>query len=261
MNNSTIDLLLNRRSIRAFADTVVNEETLQLLKTTTLRAPTAGNQCFYSIIEVKDTAVKHELAVLCDNQIMIEKAPIVWIFLADSLKWDNFYKEAGSVEKGIQRGIQPRKLGLGDMHLSMQDAIIAAGYAQVAAEALGLGSCYIGDVIENHEKMVKLLNLKPQAMVACMLIMGYPKEGALNGRQTKRCPNDSVFMTDSYKEMHLSDLQYAYKAQEQQFQKIEGCDNIADRYYFRKHMSPFMEEMNRSAKKMIKEWEDGKFED
>lgn len=258
--NQTLELINNRRSLRAFSDEKIPEDVLRTLKEATLRAPTAGNQMFYSIIEMTDPEKKKQLAVLCDNQAMIATAPIVWVFLADSLKWENFYKESGSVRKGEEQGIQAREIGLGEMHLCMQDAIIAAQNAVIAAESLGLGSCYIGDVIENHEKMVSLLNLKPHAMVAAMLIMGYPKTRNREGKQTCRCPVDSVFMTDGYREPHLPELSYAYAKQEEALRQarslpFDNTGNIADRYYFRKHMSPFMTEMNRSAKLMVQAWE------
>ena len=41
----------------------------------------------------------------------------------------------------------------GDLLLALADTCIAAQNAVVAAESLGIGSCYIGDVIENAEQM------------------------------------------------------------------------------------------------------------
>lgn len=260
--NPAIELITKRQSLRAFSSRAVDEATLQTLKSATLRAPTAGNQMFYSIVEVTSPEKKKELARLCDNQIMIANAPLVWVFLADCLKWENFYKEAGSVAKGLEQGIQPRKLGLGDMHLAMQDAIIAAQNCVVAAESLGLGSCYIGDVLENHEEMKTLLNLKPNVMVACMLIIGYPKnENRATSNLTPRCPADAIFMENEYIEPHLEQLEKAYKAHEEGFRAthqlpFNNTGSIADRYYFKKHMSAFMAEMNRSAELMIEEWKE-----
>ncbi|NLA97104.1 MAG: nitroreductase, partial [Spirochaetales bacterium] len=50
----TLQLLNNRRSVRAFEDRAIEPEVLTLLKETTLRAPTAGNMALYSIVEVQD---------------------------------------------------------------------------------------------------------------------------------------------------------------------------------------------------------------
>lgn len=254
-----VSLMMGRRSLRAFSDRPVDGETLGLLKEATLRAPTAGNQMFYSVIEVDDPGKKKALAVLCDNQPFIASAPLVWIFLADCQKWENFYNEGGSVARGVERGVAPRKCGLGDLRLALQDAIIAAQNAAIAAEALGLGSCFIGDVVENHEKMKALLGLKPLTAVAAMLVAGWPKNPKRNGRRTKRCPATSIFMRNSYREPHLDQLRRAYAAQEEDLRRTGGLPDgnkgtIADRYYFVKHTSAFMEEMNRSAEAMVRDW-------
>ncbi|MDD2232178.1 MAG: nitroreductase family protein [Sphaerochaetaceae bacterium] len=260
--NQTLQLIANRRSLRAFSDEPISDETLETLKEMTLRAPTAGNQMFYSIIEVTDPARKAALAELCDSQVMIATAPIVWIFLADVQKWENFYSEGGSYAKGLERGIKVPEIGLGDMHLALQDAIIAAQNAVISGEALGLGSCYIGDIVEQHEKVKALLGLTPHVMVAAMLIMGYPKSKERTGKQSKRCPASAVFMENYYKEPHLEQLKEAYKAQEQDLREKhslpdDNTGSIADRYYFKKHTSTFMAEMNRSAQTMIDEWKNG----
>ncbi len=49
--------------------------------------------------------------------------------------------------------------GLGDFGIAAQDAVIAAQNAAIAAEAVGLGTCYIGDIIENAEEVRDLLDL------------------------------------------------------------------------------------------------------
>ena len=47
--NQTIDLLLSRKSIRAFEKREVEEEVKAKILEATLRAPTAGNMMLYSI--------------------------------------------------------------------------------------------------------------------------------------------------------------------------------------------------------------------
>ena len=74
-------------------------------------------------------------------------------------------------------GKSPRRApGLGDFAIAAQDAVIAAQNAVVAAEALGLGSCYIGDIVENAEEVAELLDLPPYTMPLSMLIIGTPRK-------------------------------------------------------------------------------------
>lgn len=257
--NETLQLLQQRRSVRAFSDEKLSEEELFQMKDATLRAPTAGNMALYSVIEIKDQAKKDRLAILCDNQPMIAKAPLVWVFLADMQKWITYFDEGGSREKGEKEGLAAwRELGVGDLHLCMQDAIIAAQNAVVAAESLGIGSCYIGDIIENFEEVRDLLQLERYTIPACMLIFGKPKHKPTTA-QTPRCPHDAIFMQDSYTKPTLAQLQYAFAEHEQRRRdaKVLPFDNtgtIADHYYFLKHTSVFMKEMNRSTEAMFDHW-------
>ena len=52
--NPTLDLLMNRRTHRSFSDRPIEHIHHELIQQATLRAPTAGNMMFYSVIEVTD---------------------------------------------------------------------------------------------------------------------------------------------------------------------------------------------------------------
>ncbi len=257
--HETLQLLNNRRSVRSFEDRIIEPEAVIQLKEATLRAPTAGNMALYSIVEVHDSSKKEKLAKICDEQSMIEKAPLVWVFLADMQKWVNYFYESGAVDRAAKANLASfRKPGLGDLHLCLQDAVIAAQNAVVAAEALGIGSCYIGDVIEHFEQLRELLELKQYTIPACMLIFGYPKaKGPV--RLTPRCPQDTIFMQDRYMEPHLEQMERAYRVHEEDRRRsqslpYENTGTLADYYYLRKHTSSFMEEMNRSTTVMFDWW-------
>jgi nitroreductase len=257
--NPTLELLTTRRTHRAFTSEPISADHLDLMKEATLRAPTAGNMMFYSVIEVTDRSKKDRLAVLCDNQPMIATAPVVWLFLSDARKWVNYYHESGSVAKGLERGIRWRAPGAGDLLLAMSDALIAAQSAVIAAESLGIGSCYIGDILEQHEQIKELFDLPQYVAVATLLIFGYPKNPNPLAHGAIRCPAKTIFMSDRYAEPHLDDLKRAFGAQEEQLRQqgrlpFDNTGTIADYYYFRKHSSDFMEEMNRSSREIINDW-------
>ncbi len=257
--NSVIEQLLTRRTHRSFSKEPITKEHLHLIQEATLRSPSAGNMMFYSVIDVQDQSIKEQLAVLCDNQPMIGTAPLVWVFLADVRKWENYYHQSGSVAHGESIGVSYRRPGAGDLLLAYNDALIAAQSAVVAADSLGIGSCYIGDILENFEQVSQLLELPQYTAVATMLIFGYPKNPNPLPQPSLRCPSDAIFMKDKYKEPTLSDVEYAFKEQEQRLRDqqrlpFENSGTISDYYYFRKHTSDFMREMNRSAQKIIEFW-------
>jgi nitroreductase len=148
--NPTMEVLLNRKSVRAYEDRPIEPEIKAQILQATLRAPTAGNLILYSIIDVTDQHLKNRLAITCDNQPFIARAPMVWIFLADYQRWYDYFI-ASDVASVCQQNNQPmRTPEEGDLFIACCDALIAAQNAVIAAESFGLGSCYIGDIIEQY---------------------------------------------------------------------------------------------------------------
>ena len=148
--NPILQSLYARKSVRAFEDRPIPEELKQQILEAAVQTPTAGNQQLYTILDITDPLLKQALSITCDHQPFIAKAPMVLIFCADCKKWLDAYREAGCT---------PRAPGAGDLLLAVTDAAIAAQNAVVAAESLGIGSCYIGDVMENCERQRELLHL------------------------------------------------------------------------------------------------------
>ena len=138
--NKTIQELFDRKSVRVFEAREITAEDKRLILEAATMAPTAGNQQLYTILDITDQELKEKLVVTCDNQPFIASAKMVLIFCADCQKWYDGFKAAGC---------EPRLPGVGDMLLAVSDANIAAQNAVTAAESLGIGSCYIGDIMEN----------------------------------------------------------------------------------------------------------------
>ena len=205
IDNPIIQSLMNRRSIRAYADTPVEPEKRQAIIDAARRAPTAGNMQMYSILEITDQELKEKLAVSCDNQPFIAKAPLVLIFLADYHKSYQLFKASGAEEFCARKGLNFRKPGLSELFLGMNDALIAAQNSVVAAEALGLGSCYIGDIMEKWEYHQEILNLPDLVFPVTMLCYGYPKGAPVgSGRGiTSRHNQEFVLFENHYR--HFSD--------------------------------------------------------
>ena len=81
--NETLKVIENRCSTRNYSATPISEEEKEAIIHSALRAPTAGNLMLYSIIEIADQKLKDKLAVTCDNQPFIAKAPLALLFAAD----------------------------------------------------------------------------------------------------------------------------------------------------------------------------------
>ena len=163
--NEVLCQLHDRKSVRAYEDRPVEPEIKRAVLEAAIQAPTAGNMALYTILDITDPEIKGLLAKSCDDQPFIAKAPMVLIFCADYRRWyDVFCRYVEDV----------RKPDMGDLFLAEADALIAAQNAVVAAQSLGLGSCYIGDITENYEYHKRLLKLPKYVVPAAMLCFGYP---------------------------------------------------------------------------------------
>ncbi|MDR2940709.1 MAG: nitroreductase family protein [Clostridiales bacterium] len=237
--NEIMKSIYARKSMRAFEEKEVPENIKEELINAALQAPTAGNQVLYSILEISDEGLKEKLAVTCDNQPFIAKAPLVLVFLADCRRWLDTYRFAN---------IKAREPLAGDMLLAIEDAMIAAQNTVVAAESFGLGSCYIGDILENYEQHVELLNLDKYTIPISMVLYGYPTKVQKDRQKPTRVDKKYVVFKNQYRRLSGGEHR----------DMIEGAhpsidfDSFVKAFCERKYMSGFSKEMSRSAEMYIK---------
>jgi nitroreductase len=255
--NQTMDILLNRKSVRAFEKRPVEPEIKAQILQATLRAPTAGNMMLYSIIDATDQRIKDRLAITCDNQPFIARAPMVWIFLADYQRWNDYFI-ASDVASICQQKNQPmRRPEEGDLFLACCDALIAAQNAVIAAESFGLGSCYIGDIIEQYETHKELLNLPQYVFPICMLVFGYPTQQQKDREMTTRFDQKFILFENGYHQLTPIEFDEMFAERERNMSKgkaMQGIANFGQAMYLRKFGSDFSVEMNRSARKWLRGW-------
>ncbi|MGL6119119.1 MAG: nitroreductase family protein, partial [Fusobacteriaceae bacterium] len=146
-----LKVLMERKSVRAYEEKEISREIKDKIIEASLRSATAGNMMLYSIIEVDDQILKDKLSVSCDNQPMISKAPFVLIFLADFQRWMDYLKVSDIDGYNKKNNLPEYKPDEGLLVKCINDAMIAAQTSVTAADMLGLGSCYIGDILEHHE--------------------------------------------------------------------------------------------------------------
>ena len=256
--NSTIDLLLKRKSVRAYSDQPITDAEKDAILQPALRAPTAGNMALYSIIEVADQALKDQLAETCDHQLFIAKAPLVLLFLADYQRWYDYYLAAGVEKLCQERGIALRKPQEGDLLLACCDTLIAAHTAVMAAEALGIGSCYIGDILERFEIHRDLFNLPQYVLPVTLICFGYPTPGQASRKQPPRFAPDAIIHHNQYHRLSSSELDTMMALRNAQFQvsgeRLDGIENVGQYNYVRKFSAEFSLEMTRSVRAMLQSW-------
>ena len=239
--NETIRQLNERKSIRVFEDREIGAAEKAAILNAACQAPTAGNQQLYTIIDVTDQAIKDNLVKTCDNQPFIATAKLVLIFCADCKKWYDAF---------LASGCEPRNPGVGDLMLAVSDTNIAAQNAVAAAESLGIGSCYIGDIMENCEAQRELLHLPKYVFPAAMLVFGYPTQQQKDRPKPERAAMEHIVHENSYREMDAEELEelYSPKAANRDYESWMRA------FCNRKYNSDFSREMSRSVGEYLKDF-------
>ena len=240
--NEILNSLYCRKSVRAYEDRPISDKDKQLILEAAIQAPTAGNMNLYSIMDITDQALKDKLAVTCDNQPFIAKAPLVLVFCADYYRWYQLF--CRNMDESV------RCPGEGDLLLAFADTLIAAQNTVMAAESLGIGSCYIGDIIENFEQHRALLGLPKHVVPACMVCFGYPTEQQKKRAKPPRFSAADIVMQNGYDIAKADNM-------EQMLAEREGltCEELRawiERFCRRKWNCDFSAEMTRSAREIIK---------
>lgn len=244
--NEVIRQIKARKSVRVFEDKEIDIAIKDEIINAALEAPTAGCMMLYSILDITDEELKSKLSVACDNQPFISKAPLVLIFLADFQRWYDTFEF---------NDCNPRTPGEGDILLACADALIAAQNTVVAAESFGIGSCYIGDIFENHDTIVELLNLPEYVIPATMLVFGYPTEQQKNRKKPIRFEKEYLVFENKYNRLTKQEHEEMYITRSEKT-KNNNKSVVEDIQSFckRKYMSEFSVEMTRSVSEYLKKF-------
>lgn len=237
--NEVISQLYGRKSTRVFENREICAEDQEEILNAAFAAPSAGCQQLYTVIRVTDPTLRETLAESCDHQPFIATAKMILIFCADVKKWYDAF---------VFAGCEPRKPAAGDFLLAVNDAVIAAQNAVTAAESLGIGSCYIGDIMENYEFHRKLLNLPEYVFPAAMLVFGYPTDQQKARTKPRRAPKELIVHENGYRPMEEAELQTLFSAYASQREYGEWIRAFCKR----KYNSDFSVEMSRSVNAFLK---------
>ena len=143
-----------RRSTRAYLARAVPPEMLQRILEAANLAPSAGNLQSYEIFAVTNKRKREDLARAAREQIFIAGAPVALVFAKHpALCAERYGQRAESL-------------------YSIQDATIACAFAQLAAAAQGLGSCWIGAF--DAQAVRKIVGAPRGVTPVAILPIGYP---------------------------------------------------------------------------------------
>ncbi len=146
-------VMAKRRSTRKFSDKPVETTKIDKIIAAADTAPTAGNYQGFEIFYLKSPEKKKLLVEACNNQPYVN-APVVLIFC----------KNPSRVKFDFSDYILKK--------FAIQDATLAAGYSQLAAQALGLSSIWIG--MFDEQKIMDII--ETDLVPSSVLCVGYPEQ-------------------------------------------------------------------------------------
>ena len=161
-----LDIIKSRRSVRSFQNTPVEEDKIIQLIDCARLAPSARNLQPWKFVVVTDQETLDTLSKLLDTGRFISEATLcIAVFCQDTKYF-------------------------------LEDGCAATMNILLAAESLGLGTCWIaGDKKDYREAVQKLLGAPESCRLVSLIAAGYPK-GAPGKKQKKKL--DEVICRERY---------------------------------------------------------------
>jgi nitroreductase len=153
VTNSLIETLRARKSIRRYTEQIPTNEVLHTIVRAGQQAPFAYQLCSVLLSRHRDRNPFH--------------APLLFTICVDSHRLERVM---------AQRDWRMATNDLSLLFFGIQDAALMAENMVIAAESLGLGSCFLGGAPYEAEQIIDAYRLPPRVFPLVQLAMGYPAE-------------------------------------------------------------------------------------
>ena len=180
------DVINNHRSIRAYLPDPVPDDLLQELLAAGVRASSSGNMQTYSIIVTRDLQVRQALYEPHMDQSMVLDAPVLLTFCADfhrMRRWLEIREAPDNFDNFMS------------FMIAAIDAILVSQNVALAAEARGLGICYMGSTLANCNQIGRILKLPNNVVPVAGFSLGWPDE---DPAPRDRLPLDGLVHYETY---------------------------------------------------------------
>jgi len=156
MKSEACELILKaireRRSIRRYNDEVPPRELILKILDTAIWAPSGLNNQPWRFVIVWSEEVKEKLSKLTKYSGIIKSAKVLIVVLLDKARMYHQIKDHQSAGALIQNIL-------------------------LSASACGLGSCWLGEILNREDEVKETLGLDPKAYELCAVIsLGYPDD-------------------------------------------------------------------------------------
>ena len=217
---NAVNTILSHRSIRKYKEKSIEPQLLKSVLEAGIMASTTGNMQVYSVIVTTDEEIKTQLSPAHFNQSMVKKAPVVLTFCADFNRFNKWC---------LQRNATPGYDNFLSFMTAAIDALLVAQNVCIAAEANGLGICYLGTTTYNADKIIDTLKLPRGVIPITTVTIGYPDE---TPELTERLPLEAVIHENVYHDYSQNDIDRLYSEKEnleinKQFVKENSKETLA----------------------------------
>lgn len=174
-SNAVIETMLNRKSIRRYTDEPVPDEVLTAIVRAGQQAPFAYQLC--------------SLLLSRNREKNTFGAPLLFTICVDSHRLELIM---------ARRGWEMVQNDLSLLLFGIQDAALMAENMVIAADSLGLGSCFLGNAPYRAGSITEEYKLPKRVFPLVQLAMGYPAE---DPPPRPRYPLEFTFFEDEYPEL------------------------------------------------------------
>jgi len=197
---TVLEAIGSRRSIKAFLSKPIPDTVIHALVEAASEAPSSWNFQPWRIVLVQSQQQKIALADAAWNQPQILQAPVTFVFAGSKNGWQKTMQQ--TLKTAVTAGAWSQKTAdfisknapefqrsLGDKlrEYVIKDCMIAATHVALAAESLGLGTCFMNGWIEEKVKKVIGAEGDDDIVIALLLPVGYP-DPAQKPRHPGRLP-------------------------------------------------------------------------
>lgn len=192
------DVIYRHRSIRKYKPDPVSDELLERALAAGLRASSSGNMQTYSIIVTRDRGLREQLYEPHMEQSMVLDAPVLLTFCADFRRMRHWLRLNDAPDNFDN---------FMSFMIAAIDAVLASQNVALAAEAQGLGICYMGSTLANCDRIGRLLCLPQGVVPVAGFSLGWPDE---DPAPRDRLPLSGLVHQETYHDYSDDDIRFIY---------------------------------------------------
>jgi len=198
----TLELIHHHRSIRRYRPDPIPDDLLTEVLAAGVRASSSGNMQTYSIIVTRDRALREQLYEPHMEQSMVLDAPALLTFCADFRRMRHWLRLSAAPDNFDN---------FMSFLIAAIDATLVSQNVALAAEARGLGLCYMGSTLANCDQIGRVLQLPPGVFPVVGYSLGWPDE---DPAPRDRLPLSGLVHNETYHDYSDDDIRAIYHQRE-----------------------------------------------